>query len=117
LSKTNLTSFQKECLRTWDTSRDSKEQMVEVIFGIIGEAGELVDELKKHMFHGHPLNPKTISLELGDLLYYTNMLASLINLSMYDVVEDNIHKRNVRYSDSFTTEASIERRDLCSQTD
>lgn len=41
--------------------------------GLFGEAGELVDLLKKHFFHGHPVDAaflEKLTKEAGDVLWY-----------------------------------------------
>lgn len=40
------------------------------IFGIIGEGGEVVDIIKKHLFHGHELDKNKLSEEIGDYIFY-----------------------------------------------
>lgn len=41
-----------------------------IALGLIGEAGEIADLIKKQVYHGHPINLTEIKKELGDLLWY-----------------------------------------------
>ena len=40
------------------------------ITGLLGEVGELVDVVKKDVFHQHPTHPDTYKKEVGDVLWY-----------------------------------------------
>ena len=40
------------------------------ITGLLGEVGELVDVVKKDVFHQHPTHPDTYKKEIGDALWY-----------------------------------------------
>lgn len=45
-------------------------------FGLDGESGEVVELVKKHLFHGKPIQPAVFYLELGDVLWYLNFCAA-----------------------------------------
>lgn len=40
------------------------------ITGLLGEVGELVDVVKKDVFHQHPTSPDVYKKEVGDILWY-----------------------------------------------
>lgn len=40
------------------------------VTGLLGETGELVDVVKKDVFHQHPTDPAVYQKEVGDLLWY-----------------------------------------------
>ena len=44
------------------------------VAGIVTEAGELQDALKKHLFYGRPLDRTNLIEELGDLMWYVALL-------------------------------------------
>lgn len=46
-------------------------RLLHAIMGIVTEAGELMDIMKKHYVYGRPLDMDKLIDELGDLLYYT----------------------------------------------
>lgn len=54
--------------------------------GLSGEAGEVVDVVKKYLFHGHVLDDKA-SLELrkeaGDILWYLALLLTTLGREEY----------------------------------
>lgn len=66
-------------------------------FGLAGEAGEVLEELKKSIREGdgteipsHRL--ENIKLELGDVLFYIFMVAQSLDLSVEDIATSNIEK-------------------------
>jgi NTP pyrophosphatase (non-canonical NTP hydrolase) len=77
--------------------------------GLAGEAGEVVDYLKKVYFHGHEIDKEKLKLELGDVLWYVSNLALLHEISLNDVGRSNIQKLEKRYPEGFSVEKSINR--------
>jgi NTP pyrophosphatase (non-canonical NTP hydrolase) len=77
--------------------------------GLAGEAGEVVDYLKKVVGHGHKLDRDKLVKELGDVLWYVAEICSAINADMSDVAQQNIDKLKARYPDGFSSERSINR--------
>lgn len=60
--------------------------------GVAGEAGEVVDYVKKVVGHGKPLDRARLQSELGDLLWYLAVLAHKAGLSLNEVVQANLEK-------------------------
>jgi NTP pyrophosphatase (non-canonical NTP hydrolase) len=79
--------------------------------GIAGEAGEVVDHLKKVVFHGHELDKDKLEEELGDLMWYVATLANTAGLSLEQIAANNVDKLRRRYPDGFSKERSINRQD------
>lgn len=65
--------------------------------GISGEAGELIDAIKKYVAYNKDLDRNNVIEELGDLEFYMEGLRQLINVSRAEVLEKNFSKLNVRY--------------------
>ena len=66
------------------------------IFGLVGEAGEIAQKLKKLLrdkrgFVSQEFRHQ-ISLELGDVLWYCAALATELGLNLDDVVQSNLNK-------------------------
>ena len=66
--------------------------------GLVGEAGEVAELVKKHLGHGHALNVEKFKKELGDVLWYVAALAQSQGLSLADVAEANIAKLRAGFS-------------------
>ena len=80
--------------------------------GIAGEAGEIVDAIKKHTIYGKPLDMANIIEELGDLRFYMEAVMNLCNLSDQEVLQHNANKLAMRYKTlTYSSEAAIERAD------
>lgn len=111
-----MTQYQMDCLRTWKKDAPEREQLIESCFGLFGEAGEVIDHLKKHLFHSHELDLAYLSNELGDTLYYINVLAAIVGLDTNDVQADNMLKRAARYPNGFEERMSIYRKENLNDT-
>lgn len=80
--------------------------------GLSGETGELVDYLKKVVFHGHELDVETVKKEIGDIQWYVAAICTSLDISLKDVMESNIEKLRKRYPDGFNSEDSKNRVDV-----
>lgn len=99
-----LNQYQVEALRTAAPSPDYILGL-----GIAGEAGEVADEMKKELGHGHDRDRAKMAKELGDVLWYTAVLADRYGYSLSDIATLNINKLKARYPQGFTVEGSIHR--------
>jgi NTP pyrophosphatase (non-canonical NTP hydrolase) len=89
-----------------------KQDLAHVAMGIAGEAGEILDTVKKHFAYGQELNVENIREELGDLEFYMQAMRSLLELDRDKIVWENIEKLRKRYPKGrFCTEDSIARAD------
>lgn len=79
--------------------------------GISGEAGEVIDLIKKSIYYNKPLDRSKVIEELGDLMFYIVNLASALNIPMSTVLRMNIEKLYERFPNGFSKEEAIERKD------
>ncbi len=77
--------------------------------GAAGEAGEIADEIKKVIFHGHELNDNKLNKEIGDALWYLSQLTGTLGYSFESVAKQNIEKLKARYPEGFSETASQQR--------
>ena len=106
-----IQEFQKLSIRTLNNSLSEKEQLAKMVIGASCEFSEAGDSIKKYLFQGHELDKKHIEEELGDTMFYICNLATLLNISMENVLEQNVEKLNKRYKNGFSYKASIDRID------
>lgn len=78
-------------------------------FGLAGEAGEVIDLIKKHLFHGHPLDHDKLTRECGDVFWYLACICRAAGIELDEVAAVNIAKLKARYGDEFSIEKSINR--------
>ena len=107
----NIIEYQYKAQRTINHKLNRKEELYNLVFGINGEIGEVTDLLKKHLFHGHDLSVQKITEELGDVMWYLTNIASCYNLSMSDILNENIKKLEERYPEGFSEYDSINRKE------
>ena len=60
--------------------------------GLVGEAGEVAEKVKKSIRDGHELDRKEVAKELGDVLWYIAALARDLDLSLNEIADMNIRK-------------------------
>lgn len=94
----NSKTYTECCRRTWSGIGDNIEHCA---YGMVTEAVENLDMLKKHKFYGREFNMVNLKEEVGDLLYYIHILLDEINYSIEDCMDDNIKKLSKRYPDKF----------------
>lgn len=102
-------AFASSVKRTATIEDSIKEQVAHCCLGISAESGEVLNELRKSLYAGHPLERDKISDEIGDLFFYIQWLCNLLDFDIEKICEGNIKKLLKRYPDGFSTEASINR--------
>jgi len=109
-----LNTYQSLAARTMTADPDFtfEKQLANFALGIAREGGEIADELKKVLFHGHPLDRTVLADELGDLLWYVAALASSAGLTLEEIAAGNVAKLRKRYPDGFTSADSLRRVDV-----
>lgn len=105
-----LNEFQALALRTWKTT-DKESESHHALHGILSEAGEVADALKKHYFYGQVLDVDNVKEELGDIMYYIATLAHVHGFSLSECGSSCIDKLKRRYPNGFTEEDAKARRD------
>jgi NTP pyrophosphatase (non-canonical NTP hydrolase) len=108
--------YQKQAARTLITgpgkSYDDREIMlVWTASGLAGEAGEVIDSVKKMVFHEHGIDIIELQKELGDVLWYVAAICSVVGLHLDDVMGLNIAKLNKRYPNGYSSTDSKARID------
>lgn len=69
--------------------------------GLAGETGELIDYLKKSLFH-HKIGQRSdLVKELGDILFYTAAVARLLGIDLSEAVVAVHTKLEARYPEGF----------------
>ena len=103
-----INEYQKLCMRTANFM-DSSKLIANGAMGLCGEAGEVIDLIKKWVFQGHELYQDDVVEELGDVLWYVAILCEGIGATMEEVMQKNIDKLKKRYPNGFEAERSVNR--------
>ena len=108
-----LNEYQIEAMRTASgvTNASDENLMLNGAMGLNGEAGEVIDLLKKHLFQGHDLDVEHIAKECGDCLWYLAVLAKGLGYELDEIAEMNKSKLRKRYPDGFEVDKSLHRAD------
>jgi len=75
---------------------EGNTRLVENALGLVGEAGEVAEKVKKYLRDDAKVNQKEIIKELGDVLFYTTALANYFYSNLPEVMETNMDKLNDR---------------------
>lgn len=82
---------------------------IHACLGLMSEAGEIADLLKRHIVYGAELNLIKVMEESGDLKWYDALLLAAVKKTMQESMERNIAKLKVRFGDKFSAAAALTR--------
>lgn len=95
------------------TARLSDHKTIRILHaakGLVTEAGEIEDALKKHVFYGKELDTVNLKEEMGDIFWYLAILADALGEQSFEaIMETNIAKLKARYGEKFTAEKAVKR--------
>jgi NTP pyrophosphatase (non-canonical NTP hydrolase) len=84
---------------------------IHMVLGISGEAGELVDAVKKWAIYRKELDYANVIEELGDLMFYMEGLMQNVGVTRKEVEIRNQAKLGKRYEKGYSDKAAQERAD------
>ena len=86
--------------------------LLHMAVGVSGEAGELLDAVKKHCVYQKQIDIDNIKEEAGDILFYLTGLLNELDMSLEDCIIANREKLSKRYaSGNYSNEQAISRAD------
>jgi NTP pyrophosphatase (non-canonical NTP hydrolase) len=91
--------------------RDLPDGYMHAAAGMCGEAGEILEMVKKHWVYDRHLDLEKMVEEIGDLLFYTTAMCNLLGVSLSDCMVFNRAKLERRYPNGFSKEAALARAD------
>lgn len=89
--------------------------LIHMVLGISGEAGELLDAVKKSAIYRKPLDLENIVEELGDIEFFLQGLRDALGITKEATLEHNRAKLSKRYIDSYSDEQAQNRADKSRQ--
>lgn len=96
-----FSEYARDAGRTITLDQDNEERKLNAALGLAGEAGEVVELIKKARFHGVPYDTDQVKKELGDILWYVNQMAYAHGLTLAEVAQANADKLRARYPNGF----------------
>lgn len=90
-------------------SNEQKLHLIHYGMGMVTEAGEFIDMLKKHLMYGKPLDLVNLREEIGDILWYIARACTSLETTIEEEMERNNEKLKARFPEKFTENKAIER--------
>ena len=72
----------------------------------------MADHIKKGVFHQHGIDVEKLKKEIGDTLWYTAALCTMLCLDLSDIMQENVDKLWVRYPNGYNSADSKSRADV-----
>ena len=94
-----------------ETLTPEKANIIHMGMGVVGEAGELIDAIKKYTMYNKPIDLVNVIEELGDIEFYLEGLRQVLNLNREEIIAHNIAKLDIRYANGYSDKAAQERAD------
>lgn len=102
----------------FETLTPEKCDLWHAVSGVGGEAGELVDAIKKHVAYNKPLDRENVVEELGDLEFYMEALRKSLGITREETLRHNYAKLAKRYEGhNYSDAAAHARVDKTSETE
>lgn len=89
----------------------TEAEILHMAVGIATEAGELLDQAKRHTIYQKQLDVENVIEELGDLEFYMEGMRQLCGISREETLIHNMRKLATRYSGTYTNDKAIQRKD------
>lgn len=108
-----LDHFQKEAATTFKEHVPLNAYQARLLnwgIGLGGEAGEVLELLKHHIYAEEDINKVELAKELGDVLWYISAIAETTGLKMVDIAELNLAKLQHRYYTGAYTDGEAQSR-------
>jgi len=97
-----VAEYQMQAMRTLNPALNRDQMLLNGLMGLCGEAGEAIEILKKHRFHGRELDREALIKELGDIAWYLAETASALEVPLEEILSANIRKLQLRYPEGFS---------------
>lgn len=78
--------------------------------GVAGEAGELLDAVKKVAIYNKPIDLENVVEELGDLEFFMEGIRQNLGITRQQTLDANIAKLSVRYSEMQYSDKAAQKR-------
>lgn len=87
----------------------SSARLNHAAYGLVTEAGELMDVIKRHVQYGTPIDWTNVKEEISDILWYCALACKSANCTLEQVMDINHAKLSKRYGGTFSEAAAINR--------
>jgi len=106
-----MNEYQRFSRRTVPPDMTDRDLLEMGVMGACGEAGEMIEVLKKHRFQEREFDRARLLNELGDLMWYIPRVCDALGVTMTEVARANLAKLAERYPDGWNAEDGKAKRD------
>jgi|TARA_R110000787_G_scaffold143182_1_gene256822 NTP pyrophosphatase (non-canonical NTP hydrolase) len=75
---------------------EGHDRLIENTLGLVGEAGEVAEKVKKLIRDKHKFTPEEIASEIGDVIFYGTSLGMIFGFNLGDIIRMNVEKLDSR---------------------
>jgi len=93
----NLTDYQITVFQRAKKLDTLSKNLEHSLYGIMSEAGEIADCIKKCVIYEKPLDIENLREELGDIMWYIALLANTMEWRLENILQENDAKLEKRY--------------------
>ena len=97
--------YQTEAMKTAKSASDYPHpsgRLINAALGIIGEAGEIVEPVKKYLAGTRGLDVDKMREEVGGVLWYIAELCEVLGITMQECAEYNIKQLRKRHGEKYS---------------
>lgn len=95
-----LDEYQTSAARTLNARLNDQERLLDAAAGIAEEAGEVLAHVRKHVYQGRELDRERLAEELGDVLWCVAAVATVCDLDLSAIAQQNQRKLAARHPTS-----------------
>lgn len=99
----NIQEYQQFAARGILPATQEREPIVAFALGLVGEAGEVVDDIKKRIFHGREIPLEHTAEEIGDVMWYVANICNVYGFDLETILKQNVDKLTKRYGGEYVT--------------
>jgi len=88
-----------ECYSEWVEDKiltEGHDRLVENTLGLVGEAGEVAEKIKKLIRDKNKFTSEDIAKEIGDVIFYATSLGMIFGFGLGDIIKMNVEKLDGR---------------------
>ena len=104
-----VNDYQEKAMYYLNSKTKKEDLLLNSAMGLCGEAGEVIDLIKKAKFHGHDLDKDDLIKELGDVGWYLAQAATALDIDLEDILQAKLNKLALRYPEGFSEKNSKNR--------
>jgi NTP pyrophosphatase (non-canonical NTP hydrolase) len=105
-ARTDLDDYTKMAARCQD---QTTLKILHAVMGMVTEAGELMDAVKRHLIYGAPIDHVNVKEENGDSFWYQALLARSSGFTFPECMDTNIAKLLKRFPEKFSEDRALNR--------